>query len=236
MFVVFASFVAFVWSLLPSEERDFKMYPTHLPTLQDAKGLSRYLGKYTKDYYINVVSVYVVTYIFMQTFTIPGSIFLSLLAGSLFNFTTALFCVCCSAAIGATFANRLSFFVGRELLEKYQAVRLASWRGQVDAQHGNLFNYMLFVRITPLIPNFFVNIAAPHVGVPMTTFFWGTFFGVMPPSMLFIRMGRNLERLTSEDGTSLPASEIAALFVLGILAMAPIIFKEGIKKLAGVKE
>jgi uncharacterized membrane protein YdjX (TVP38/TMEM64 family) len=233
VFIAFASVVYSVWGLLPSEDRNFKVYPPW--SLADAKGLSRYLNKYTVDYYGKVVAVYVVTYVFMQTFTVPGSLFLSLLAGSLFDTGTALLLVCSCAALGATCANRLSHYVGKELMEKYQAERLAKWRAQVDTQRGNLFNYMLFVRITPLIPNFFVNIAAPHVDVPLFTFFWGTFFGIMPPSILFIRMGSNLERLTAEDNTtSLPAQEMALLFLLGLLALAPIIFKDGVKKLTGV--
>lgn len=64
--------------------------------------------------------------------------------------------------------------------------RLTTWRAQVMKQQDNLFNYMyvrsqlvmhyvmrihsyalsnyrLFLRITPFVPNFFVNIAAPQV-------------------------------------------------------------------------
>ena len=41
----------------------------------------------------------------------------------------------------------------------------------------NLFWYMLFLRITPLIPNWFVNISSPIVGIPFRYFFFGTLFG-----------------------------------------------------------
>jgi len=41
----------------------------------------------------------------------------------------------------------------------------------------NLFWYMLFLRITPLIPNWFVNISSPIVGIPFPYFFFGTLFG-----------------------------------------------------------
>lgn len=222
-FVLFASVVYFVWSFLPSEERDFKFFPPWAVTIEDAKGLSRYLRKYTENHYMTVVCVYVTTYIFLQTFAIPGSIFLSLMAGSLFETSVALTLVCCSAAVGATLANHLSHFVGRELVEKYQAERLASWRAQVQSQRNNMMNYMLFVRVTPLIPNFFVNIAAPHVGVPLNTFFWGTFFGVAPPSLLFVRAGHGFDQMVT---TGLPLHETALLFVLGIVAVVPVFWKD----------
>lgn len=36
---------------------------------------------------------------------------------------------------------------------------------------------MLFLRLTPLIPNWFVNIASPIVGMPVKYFSLGTLFG-----------------------------------------------------------
>lgn len=36
---------------------------------------------------------------------------------------------------------------------------------------------MLFLRVTPLIPNWFVNVASPIVGVPISTFAIATFIG-----------------------------------------------------------
>lgn len=96
-------------------------------------------------------------------------------------------------------ANILSSFLGKSLVEKHLSERLESFRSLVIEQKSNLFNFMLFLRITPLVPNFVVNISCPHVGVPMRTFFWGTFFGVGFPSILLIRIGYNLDRLASSD-------------------------------------
>jgi len=36
---------------------------------------------------------------------------------------------------------------------------------------------MLFLRLTPLVPNWFVNIASPIVGMPIKIFATGTLFG-----------------------------------------------------------
>jgi uncharacterized membrane protein YdjX (TVP38/TMEM64 family) len=36
---------------------------------------------------------------------------------------------------------------------------------------------MLFLRLTPLVPNWFVNIASPIVGMPVKYFSLGTLFG-----------------------------------------------------------
>jgi hypothetical protein len=36
---------------------------------------------------------------------------------------------------------------------------------------------MLFLRLTPLIPNWFVNVSSPIVGMPFAYFFFGTLLG-----------------------------------------------------------
>lgn len=37
---------------------------------------------------------------------------------------------------------------------------------------------MLFLRISPIVPNWVVNVANPIVGMPLHIFAFGTFFGI----------------------------------------------------------
>lgn len=84
----------------------------------------------------------------LQSFAIPGSIFLTILSGYLFTFPIALALVClvskfhveneltiyilkCSAA-GATVCYYLSFMFGRKLLMQYFPDRLAQWQIEVS--------------------------------------------------------------------------------------------------------
>lgn len=48
---------------------------------------------------------------------------------------------------------------------------------QIAQNQGNLFYYLLFLRITPLLPNWFVNIACPLVDVKFKYFCLATFIG-----------------------------------------------------------
>lgn len=52
---------------------------------------------------------------------------------------------------------------------------------QIQKHRQNLFNYFLFLRISPLLPNWFVNLASPICSVPFKTFWIGTFFGEWDP-------------------------------------------------------
>ena len=44
---------------------------------------------------------------------------------------------------------------------------------QVDRRRGDLFNYIIFLRVTPILPNIFINIASPVVDVPLRPFALG---------------------------------------------------------------
>lgn len=131
----------------------------------------------------------------LQTFAIPGSLFLSILSGYLFPFYVALFLVCTCSMVGATLCFLLSQLLGRRLVLKVkytlsyimivsQAIffqhfpeRANKWKKQVEKHRDNLFNYMVFLRITPILPNWFINLSAPVIGVPLVPFALGTFIG-----------------------------------------------------------
>jgi len=55
------------------------------------------------------------TYIFMQTFMIPGTIFMSLLAGALFGVARGLILVLFNATAGASSCYFLSKLIGRPI-------------------------------------------------------------------------------------------------------------------------
>eukprot|EP01137_Pigoraptor_chileana_P018289 Opistho-2@77543 len=196
-------------------------------SLDDAKGLSLVLSRYTDSHFGTVWTDYVFTYVFLQTFAIPGSIFLSFLSGSLFSFPLALFTVCLCSAVGASNCYILSSLVGRGLVERYFPDRVKSWREQLQRHKGELLNYILFLRITPFLPNWFINVASPVIGVPIFHFFVGTFLGVAPPSFVAVNLGRTIHQLTS---TSLPLSTVVSLIAVGFVALVPVVFKDSLRK------
>lgn len=113
----------------------------------------------------------------LQTFAIPGSLFLSILSGFLFSFPIALTLVCSCSALGATLCYLLSQLVGRRLVKHFFPERAAIWSQQVNKHKNDLLSYMLFLRMTPFLPNWFINLVAPVIGVPLYPFAVGTFFG-----------------------------------------------------------
>jgi uncharacterized membrane protein YdjX (TVP38/TMEM64 family) len=54
----------------------------------------------------------------------------------------------------------------------------------VEANRHNLVFYLLFLRVSPLLPNWFINIASPVIGVPLKDFVIATLIGVCSPLVL----------------------------------------------------
>lgn len=186
------------------------------------------IATYANDYPTQFILGYCSTYIFMQTFMIPGTIFMSLLAGALFG-VKGVFLVVFNATAGACSCFFLSKLIGRPLvswlwpdkLRFFQAevflwyhlwnfsflvsLKLASficfpisssylnspafflW-SQIAKRRDKLLNYMLFLRITPTLPNLFINLASPIVDIPFHVFFLATFVGLMPASYITVKV------------------------------------------------
>lgn len=209
----------------------------------------------------------------LQTFAIPGSIFLSILSGYLFPFYLALTLVCFCSATGATLCYLLSYLVGTKLVNRFAKERAQAWakkvntasphlyaiwlkqffnyQHQVNEHRNNLLNYIIFLRITPFLPNWFINITSPVIGVPMGPFFFGTFLGncisfveetiehlmnflfsnqgVAPPSFVAIQAGTTLNQLTSSSDT-VSLNSILILAAFAVTSMLPVVFKQRLQK------
>lgn len=69
-----------------------------------------------------------------------------------------------------------------------------------------MFFYMLFLRLAPVAPNVFLTMAAGLVGVPFGPFFFASFLGQIPFSILYIRTGLMLDEITSTGAVDFQVS------------------------------
>ncbi|CAJ0570301.1 unnamed protein product, partial [Mesorhabditis spiculigera] len=226
IFFTFACLLTAVYYNFPEladEDREHFKYPRNL---DEAKRLGLILSQYKEQHYYTVMCGIVVVYIMLQSFAIPGSIFLSILSGYLFPFFVALTLICSCSAIGATVCYLLSFLLGRGLVTHYFPERVNSWQTEIEKHKQNLFNYIIFLRVTPLLPNWFINIASPVLNVPVSPFFWGTFLGVAPPSFLFIQAGATLETMTHTN-VAWSWHSVGLLSFFALLSLLPVLYRRG---------
>ncbi|KAB2014277.1 hypothetical protein ERO13_D09G193900v2 [Gossypium hirsutum] len=206
-----------VYLTMPASDYSFLKLPR---SLEDLHILRDHLEIYTSDYTLQVLVGYCAVYIFMQTFMIPGTVFMSLLAGALFGVLKGVALVVITATAGASSCYFLSKLVGRPLVISLWPDKLSFFQAQVAQRRESLLNYMLFLRLTPTLPNTFINVASPIVDVPYHIFFMATFIGLIPAAFLTVRAGIALGELQSV-GDLYDFNSIATLFLIGVVSVTP---------------
>ncbi|ORY07634.1 transmembrane protein-like protein 41B [Basidiobolus meristosporus CBS 931.73] len=195
--------------------------------VSDLRELAVELTAIMKKHEEQVMIAYGVLYIYLQAFAVPGSMWLSVLSGAIFSPWLALFLVCLCSGIGATFCYLLSRYLGRDIIRTYFSSKLEHWRGKVYDERDHLFNFIMFLRIAPICPNWFINIASPHLDVPVWPFFFGTSLGVGPLSYLHVQAGLALHQLSAGAKlTFFNFTTIATIVVTSLLAISPVLHKK----------
>ena len=182
------------------------------------------LEAYREAYSSQVATLLVVTYLFLQTFMIPGPLGINVLAGSLYPFGTAM----AFAAVVSTLGASLNYWMVRCLLKEVVVAlfpsRIAAFQAELSRHQAHLLNFMLFVRVTPVLPHWFVNLASPIVGVPFHIFLIATAVGHQPMNFITVQAGAALATIHGLSDLYSPKN-VLFLMAVGCLALVPVAMK-----------
>lgn len=221
VFLVFSTGLLSIYLTMPAAEYGMLKLPR---TLSDLRSLKDHLATYAQSHPAKFILGYCSTYIFMQTFMIPGTIFMSLLAGALFGVVRGLFLVVFNATAGASSCYFLSKLIGRPIVNWLWPEKLRYFQAEISKRKEKLLNYMLFLRVTPSLPNLFINLASPIVDIPFHIFFLATVVGLVPASYITVRAGLALGELKSVKDLY-DIKTLAVLFLIGSILLLPTILK-----------
>jgi len=177
--------------------------------------------------------LYVATYVTMQTFAVPGPpLMLSLLSGAVWqrgaaDALTAQALIALSATTGASMCYLMSRSLRLgDVARDVNPPRFEDFEKRVarERREGNLFWFLLFIRLTPLFPNWFVNLVSPMVGVPLRVFAAATLTGLIPANMLHYQTGYTID--TYDPSAPTDVRHVAGVVVLSLLALAPVAAKK----------
>jgi uncharacterized membrane protein YdjX (TVP38/TMEM64 family) len=112
-------------------------------------------------------------YVIMQTFAIPGTVSLSLLSGALYGSTYGFMLIAVVSTLGSCSCYCMSKLFGRPVARAIWKEKLDQFSAEVAQRNHDLLSYIIFLRVTPVLPNVFINVASPIVGVPLWEFFLG---------------------------------------------------------------
>ena len=111
-----------------------------------------------------VTSFFVAFYLVMQSFMIPGVLFLNPMAGSLLPFWSAFAVVQACSTLGSCIAYGLAAWLLVDLAHSLWPRQLTQFSATVAHNRTDLASYIVAIRMSPVAPNFFINLASPIVG------------------------------------------------------------------------
>ena len=74
--------------------------------------------------------------------------------------------------------------------------KIAWLQRKIDENRHNLFYYFMFLRLSPICPNWFLNASSAVVGVPFYIFASATVVGIMPYTLILIKTGLMLDEVS----------------------------------------
>ncbi|NXY52108.1 TM41A protein, partial [Ceuthmochares aereus] len=154
----------------------------------------------------------------------------NVLAGALFGPWAALALCSALTALGATLCYLLAGAFGKRLLVHYFPERVERLQRKVEENRSCLFFFLLFLRLFPMTPNWFLNISAPILNIPLSQFFFSVLIGLTPYNFICVQTGAILSELTSLDAI-FSRDTVLKLLAMAVAALIPgVLIKKYSKK------
>uniref|UniRef100_A0A672IG71 Transmembrane protein 41ab n=1 Tax=Salarias fasciatus TaxID=181472 RepID=A0A672IG71_SALFA len=192
-------------------------FPSDLDELRE---LAETLKFYKQEHYGYVLLLYCSAYLYKQSFAIPGSSLLNMLAGAIFGPWEGLFLACLLTTSGSTFCFLLSRAFGKQYVVHFFPEKVALLQRKAEENRSSLFFFLLFLRFFPMTPNWFLNITCPVLNIPMPIFFSSVFIGLIPYNFICVRTGSILSEISSLDDI-FSWGTLAQLLAIALVALLP---------------
>jgi uncharacterized membrane protein YdjX (TVP38/TMEM64 family) len=191
----------------------------------------------------SAVGAYVALYIVAVALSVPVGVYLTVIGGILFGAILGGM----AAMVGATIGAILIFLIAKSAIGEH-LVRRAGPLAEKLAQgfRADAFSYLLFLRLVPIFPFWLVNLVSALCGVRLASFAAATALGIIPATFAFAFVGTGLDsviaaqqsayrsclaagradcRLEFHMNAAITPELLAALAVLGVVALIPVVVK-----------
>jgi uncharacterized membrane protein YdjX (TVP38/TMEM64 family) len=199
-------------------------------TFESLRDNRQALLAFRDSHYVTMVAAYMLLYVLIVAFSLPGATIATLAGGFLFGLFPGVIFVLISATMGATLiflAARMGF--GRALSARMDASS-GTVRRIMEGIHENELSMLFLIRLVPVVPFFVANLLPALVGVSLQRYVVTTFFGIMPGTAVYTWVGAGLGEVFARGGTP----DLSIIFdpailgpILGLCALAalPILLK-----------
>lgn len=186
-----------------------------------------FLLTWTADNQALAALIFVVGYCVMVALSLPGAVWATLAGGFIFGtWIGGLYVV-----IGATLGATAIFLIARYALADFFRAKAAGAISKMETGFNeNAMSYMFVLRLVPLFPFWLVNLVPAFLGVKLRTYMIGTFFGIMPGSLVYASVGNGLGAVFEQGGTPdlgiiFEPEILGPILGLAALSLIPVIYK-----------
>lgn len=172
--------------------------------------------------------LFVAIYTAVVALSLPGGAILTITGGFLFGALLG----GALAVIGATVGATLLFVIAKTALGDPLRARTGPWlRKMEDGFSENALSYLLVLRLVPLFPFFIVNLVPAFLGVSPAIYVLGTFFGIIPGTLVYASVGNGLGAVFDAGGTPdlgiiFKPAILVPIVGLAVLALIPVAYKK----------
>ncbi len=173
------------------------------------------------------VFTFIVVYTIVTALSIPGAVWITLSGGFIFGFLQGVIYVVIAATSGAV----LIFLAARYAFADYFHAKAGPAVTRMeDGFRKNALSYLLFLRLVPVFPFWLVNLVPALLGVQLRTYIIGTFFGIIPGSLVFTWVGSGLGAVLDRGempniGIIFEPVVLFPIIGLSLLSIAPVLYK-----------
>ena len=192
--------------------------PGRYLTFENLKQNREMLQHFVKEHYLESVLIFILIFI-STAFIIPGAIIVSVAGGLFYGVLMGTLYINIGSTVGATLAFLTARYLIGQWVQKRYHVQMGTFNSEID-RHGT--NYLVTLRIVPVLPFFMVNYLAGLTRISTKKFFLTTSIGMIPGSLIYTFAGQQFSEVTTPEDITSPQL-IIALVLLGVFALLPVI-------------
>ena len=168
--------------------------------------------QYSEQNFLLTVVVFMLIYIAVSAFALPGAALLTLLGGAIFGLLWGLILVSFASTIGATLSMVVARFFIRESIEKKFPDFVKKVNRGIEKEG---WMYLLTMRLVPAIPFFVVNLVMGVTKMKILVFALVSQIGMLAGTVIYVNAGTQLANI-KDPKDIFTASVLGAFVALGL--------------------
>lgn len=188
------------------------------------------LVAYRDNHIVLTATTFVVLYLLIVAFSLPGALMATLTGGFLFGTLGGSVLSVTGATIGAT----VIFLAARYGFGEKLKARLDASDGTVgkisQGIDDNQWSMLFFMRLVPVVPFFVANLVPAFLAVPVHRYVISTFLGIIPGSLVYSSVGAGLGEVFARGespnlGLIFEPHVLVPILGLSALSLLPVVMK-----------